>query len=96
MSLWPHEGPEPVDRWGAVFLVAGLVFDLLSRSGVEVSGFTVRALTLLAACFLGPALVRLAEHFSRRQWSGIMLGAVTFAACAAVTVILRFLVRDYL
>lgn len=96
MPLPFQDDAEPVDRWGAVFFIAGVAFDLTTVQGLEVAGFVVRGLTLLLACFLGPALVRLVGHLRRREWTGLTLGAITFALCALLAGGGRLLLRDFL
>ena len=82
-------------RWGAVYFVLGIVFEVFGRRENDITKFVVDTLAFLAAAFLGPAAVHIASHLLRTEWDGVVLAVVTFVACLVATLGVSLLFRSF-
>jgi hypothetical protein len=83
-------------RWGAIYFVLGIAYEVFGRRENDVTKFVLDTLAFLTAAFLGPAVVHIASHLLRTQWNGVVLAVVTFGACFVVTLGVSLLFRSCL
>lgn len=96
MFPWPQGETTSVDRWGAVYFLLGIAFEVFVRRVNDVATFAVDGLALLTAAFVGPALVQIAARLLNTEWSGIAAAALTLLACLIVTLVVGLLFRAFI